>query len=95
MSTPRRPNILLIMADQLAGSALPLDGTGYARAPRLQGLADGGVVFENAYCNFPICAPSRASMLSGLLPHSFAQYDNSSEFPADIPTVTHYLRQLG
>ncbi len=95
MTTPVRPNILLIMADQLAGPELTLDGAGYAKAPHLQGLADGGVVFENAYCNFPICAPSRSSMLSGLLPHGFAQYDNSSEFPADIPTVAHYLRQLG
>ncbi len=95
MITGKRPNILLIMADQLAGPALPFDGTGYAKAPFLQGLADRGVVFENAYCNFPICAPSRASMLTGLLPHRFDQYDNSSEFRADIPTVAHYLRQLG
>lgn len=95
MSASDRPNILLIMADQLAGPALPLDGTDAVKAPHLQGLADRGVVFENAYCNFPICAPSRASMLSGLLPHGFAQYDNSSEFPAEVPTVAHYLRQLG
>ncbi len=95
MTTPARPNILLIMADQLAGPALALDGTGYAKAPNLQRLADGGAVFENAYCNFPICAPSRSSMLSGLLPHGIGQYDNSSEFPAGIPTVAHYLQQLG
>ena len=66
MNRPKRPNILLIMADQLAGPALPFDGTGYAKAPHLQRLADSGVVFERAYCNFPICAPSRASMLAGL-----------------------------
>ena len=90
----RRPNILLVMADQLAGPALPLDGSGVARTPNLQQLADSGVVFENAYCNFPICAPSRASMMAGLLPHNFDQFDNSSEFPAAIPTIPHYLRQL-
>ncbi len=95
MSRTSSPNILLIMADQLAGPALPLDSHDFAQVPHLQTLADKGVVFENAYCNFPICAPSRASMLSGRLPHSMAQYDNSSEFPADIPTVAHYLRQLG
>ena len=95
MSIPSRPNILLIMADQLAGPALSLDGNSLARAPHMQALAERGVVFENAYCNFPICAPSRASMLCGRLPHSFAQYDNSSEFPADMPTVAHYLRQFG
>ncbi|KAA3622538.1 MAG: choline-sulfatase [Proteobacteria bacterium] len=95
MNGSKRPNILLIVADQLGGPALPFDGTGFAKAPHLQRLAEHGVVFENAYCNFPICAPSRASMLAGLLPHSFGLYDNSSEFRADIPTVNHYLRQLG
>ncbi len=90
----KQPNILFIMADQLAGPALPLNDESFAKAPNLKKLADKGVVFENAYCNFPICAPSRASLLSGLLPHSFAQYDNSAEFPADIPTIPHYLRQL-
>ncbi len=95
MNRSSRPNILLIMADQLAGPVLPLDPTGYVKAPHLQGLADEGIVFENAYCNFPICAPSRASMHAGILPHRLGQYDNSSEFPADVPTVAHYLRQFG
>ena len=95
MTRTQRPNILLIMADQLSAAALALDSNQYAQAPNLQRLADNGVVFEKAYCNFPICAPSRASMLAGMLPHRFGQYDNSSEFPANIPTVSHYLRQLG
>ncbi len=89
------PNILLIMADQLGGPILPLDSTGPGKVPHLQGIADQGVVFKRAYCNFPICAPSRASMHTGILPHRFGQYDNSSEFPADYPTFAHYLRQLG
>ncbi len=95
MSAARQPNILLIMADQLSASALALDSNRFAQAPNLQRIADHGVVFEKAYCNFPICAPSRASMLTGMLPHKFGQYDNSSEFPANIPTVAHYLRQRG
>lgn len=95
MSRSSQPNILLIMADQLAGPVLPLDSSGFVKTPFLQSLADDGVVFESAYCNFPICAPSRASMHAGMLPHRFGQYDNSSEFPADIPTIAHYLRQIG
>jgi arylsulfatase A-like enzyme len=91
----RRPNILLVMADQLAVSALPFHGNPVVQAPHLARLAAGGVVFDNAYCNFPICAPSRFSMLSGRLPHAIGAYDNASEFPAATPTLAHYLRHAG
>lgn len=90
-----RPNIILIMADQLNASFLSVYGNHIAQTPHLQALADRGTVFSNAYCNYPICAPSRYSMLSGRMPHSIAAYDNASEFPASIPTVNHYLRELG
>jgi choline-sulfatase len=90
-----RPNIILIMADQLNPSFLPMYGNRIAKTPHLQALADQGTVFRNAYCNYPICAPSRYSMLSGRMPHAISAYDNASEFPASIPTVNHYLRELG
>jgi choline-sulfatase len=89
------PNILLLMADQLAAPALPCYGHPVVKAPHLSRLAQRSVVFDSAYCNFPICAPSRASMLAGRLPHSIGAYDNASEFPAEIPTVAHYLTALG
>ena len=90
-----QPNILLVMADQLAVQALPFHGHPLVRTPHLSALAARGVVFDSAYCNFPICAPSRFSMLSGRLPHSIAAYDNASEFPAAMPTMAHYLRHAG
>jgi choline-sulfatase len=93
--TARTPNILLLMADQLAAPALPSYGHRVVKAPHLTQLADRSVVFDSAYCNFPICAPSRFSMLSGRLPHSIGAYDNASEFPASIPTMAHYLVHLG
>ena len=89
------PNILFLMADQLAAPALPCYGHTIVKAPHLSRLAARSVVFDSAYCNFPICAPSRASMLAGRLPHSIGAYDNASEFPAEIPTVAHYLTSLG
>ncbi len=88
-------NILLIMADQLTVSALPIHGNSVVKAPHISRLAESGVVFDSAYCNFPICAPSRFSMLSGKLPHSIAAYDNGAEFAASIPTIAHYLGSLG
>lgn len=94
-ATGKPPNILFIMADQLAAPALPAYGHQVVKAPHLSRLAESGVVFDSAYCNFPICAPSRFSMLSGRLPHSIEAYDNASEFPASIPTMAHYLRSAG
>jgi choline-sulfatase len=91
----KQPNILFVMADQMAAPALPFYGHPLAQAPHLSGLAESGVVFENAYCNSPLCAPSRFSMLSGLLPSRIGGYDNAAEFPAGIPTIAHYLRDLG
>ena len=91
----RRPNILLIMADQLAPQALPVYGHRVVRAPHLSRLAERAAVFDSAYCNFPICAPSRASMLAGRLPHAIGAYDNAAEFPSSVPTMAHYLTVLG
>jgi choline-sulfatase len=94
MST-RRPNILLIMVDQLAPQALPVHGHPVVQAPNLSRLAEDSVVFESAYCNFPLCAPARYVMMSGRLPSAIGAYDNAAEFPAEVPTFAHYLRRQG
>lgn len=91
----KQPNILFVMADQLAAPALPIYGHPLVKAPNMERLADQGVVFENCYCNLPMCGPSRASMHAGKLPFSIGMYDNASEFHAAIPTFAHYLRGLG
>ena len=93
--TGKRPNILIIQADQMAPQALPVYGHPLVKAPNIEALADRGVVFENAYCNNPICASSRFSMLSGRLSSKIGAYDNAAEFPASIPTFAHYLGNLG
>lgn len=90
-----RPNFLFIMADQLAAPALPVYGNSIVRAPALSRLAESGVVFDNCYCNYPICGPSRASMHSGKLAFNIGMYDNASEFSSAVPTFAHYLRTLG
>ena len=91
----RSPNFLIIMADFMGALALPPYGNLVAKTPNITRLAEEGVVFQNAYCNYPLCAPSRASMMSGLLPSQIGVYDNGAEFPASIPTFAHYLRRLG
>jgi len=95
MTMARKPNILILMADQLAASALPAYGNRVAKTPRLDALAEGSVVFESAYCNSPLCAPSRFSFMTGRLPSAIGAYDNAAELPADVPTFAHYLRAAG
>jgi choline-sulfatase len=94
MSTPR-PNLLILMADQMAGPALPPYGHPLVQAPQIARLAAEGVVFESAYCSSPLCAPSRASLVTGQLPSRIGAYDNAAEFPSSIPTFGHYLRSMG
>ena len=89
------PNILFIQTDQLSALALPAYGDSYCSSPHIDSLATSGIVFENAYCNFPLCAPSRYSMASGQLASRIGAYDNAVEFSASIPTYAHYLRNLG
>ena len=93
--TSNHPNFLFIMTDQLAAPALPFYGNPVGKTPHLTAIANNGVLFENAYCNSPLCAPSRASMMTGQLPSRIGTYDNAAEFPAEIPTFAHYLRAMG
>lgn len=89
------PNILFIQVDQLTANALRAYGDTVCHAPNLDALANSGTVFENAYCNFPLCAPSRFSMAAGQLCSTIGAYDNAAEMPASIPTYAHYLRAAG
>ena len=91
----RRPNLLLIMADQLAASFLPSYGHRVVKAPALDRLAERGMRFCSAYTPSPLCAPARFAMLSGQLCSRIGAYDNASEFRASIPTFAHHLRAGG
>ncbi|WP_369958449.1 choline-sulfatase [Pseudomonas benzenivorans] len=92
----KRPNILFIMADQMAAPLLPIhDPASPIKMPNLLGLAESGVVFDSAYCNSPLCAPSRFTLVSGQLPSKIGAYDNAADFPGDVPTYAHYLRRMG
>ncbi|MEM7056173.1 MAG: choline-sulfatase [Pseudomonadota bacterium] len=90
-----RPNIVLIMADQLAPQFTGAYGHPLVQTPHMHALAERGTRFDAAYCNAPLCAPSRFSFMSGQLVTRIAAYDNASEFPATVPTFAHYLRMAG
>ena len=93
---PSRPNILYIMADQLAAPQLKMyNADSVIQTPHLDRLAQRSVVFDSAYCNAPLCAPSRMAMMTGQLPSRIGAYDNASPIPEDTPTFAHYLRAAG
>jgi choline-sulfatase len=88
-------NLLLIMVDQLGSGWLPAYGHPVVEAPNISRLARTGVVFESAYCPSPLCAPSRASLLTGRLPSRTEVFDNGAEMRASLPTIAHRLRAAG
>ena len=92
----KKPNILYIMADQMSAPLLSIyDKSSPIVTPNLEKLAQGGVVFDSAYCSSPLCAPSRFVMVTGQLPSRIGAYDNASDLSADTPTYAHYLRREG
>ncbi len=77
----------------MTAKALSLYGHPLVKTPNIDRLAAAGTVFENAYCNFPLCVPSRTSMMAGRYANAIGMWDNAIEMPASIPTLAHYLRQ--
>ncbi|MBX3072026.1 MAG: sulfatase-like hydrolase/transferase [Thermomicrobiales bacterium] len=90
-----RPNLLIIMSDEHAPQFMGAYGHPVVRSPNLDRLAGQGVLFENAYCNSPLCSPSRMSFMTGRYVHEIGAYDNSNALSVDEPTWAHRLRSAG
>ena len=90
-----KPNILILMVDQLNGTLFPDGPADWLHAPNLKKLAARSTRFKNAYTASPLCAPGRAAFMSGQLPSATGVYDNAAEFASSIPTYAHHLRRAG
>ena len=93
-----KPNILLIIADDLNDWIGPLKGHPQARTPNLDRLAARGVTFRNAQCPAPLCNPSRAAFMSGLRPSTTGIYHNQQVWMPHIGRglcINDYLRKYG
>ncbi len=78
-----QPNIILLMCDQLNASVPGCYG-GPVPTPNLDRLAREGILFDRATCPFPVCSPTRASMVTGLYPHThgITHNVNQRDYPA-------------
>lgn len=79
-------NVLFISTDDL-NAALGCMGDPLARTPNLDRLARSGVLFNRAYCQQPLCNPSRASMLTGMRPDTIKVWDLNTNFRTTFPRV--------
>ena len=90
-----RPNVLWICADQQRHDTLGCTGNGWVRTPRVDALAAEGVRFDRAFCQNPLCTPSRASFLTGRYPRATRARQNGQSIPADEVLVTRVLADAG
>ena len=92
---PRRPNVLLLMADQLRADALGCYGNGVIHTPVIDGLAERGVRFERMFAAYPVCAPNRASIATGRYPTVHRLRANGMRLPVCERTLMEVLRDAG
>lgn len=93
--TASQPNILLIMADQLMPFLTGAYGHPVVKTPNLDRLVREGVRFDAAYSSCPLCAPARASLMTGRHVSNIRSFDNASAFDSEEPTIAHYLAAAG
>ena len=94
--TTDRPNILWICTDQQRYDTIGALGNRHVSTPNIDRLVAEGVAFERAYCQSPICTPSRASFLTGMYPSAVHVNGNGNEsFPDHPPLVTRTLADSG
>ena len=94
---PAKPNVLFIMTDDMTGT-LGCMGDPIAQTPNIDRLARSGVLFTHAYCQQPLCNPSRASLLTGLRPDTLKVYDLQTNFRTTwrhAGTLPQFFRNQG
>ena len=90
-----RPNVLIIQADQHRHDCLGCTGNPDVRTPNIDAIAHDGTVYENAFCPYPVCTPSRFSFLTGLYVHQHMGWSNHCTIPSGLPTFPKIFRDAG
>src|SRR5579872_2676134 len=91
-----RPNILLVISDQFRWDCIGAMGINPMNlTPNLDAMASRGVLFRNAFCNQPVCAPTRGSIFTGQYPSKHGVWHNGLGLPANSTTLAGTLRDHG
>lgn len=90
-----KPNVLVIIGDDHAAYTLGAYGNRLAQTPILDQLASEGVTFNHAYCNSPVCTPSRQSLLTGMLPHTVGVTQLSTPLSDETFTLAEHFKDSG
>ncbi len=95
-----KPNVLFIIADDLRDYAGWMGGHPQSLTPHMDALARRGMRFTNAHCNYPLCNPSRASLLTGMLPASSGVFGNEQDWRRSVavagkPTLPRFFLDEG
>ena len=88
---PRRPNMLFIWTDEQRRDTLECYGNRWLRAPNLNRLAQSSFVFDRAYVSQPVCTPSRATVLTGLYPHTHGCTTNNIPLRPETKTIAEMV----
>ncbi|WP_035485363.1 sulfatase-like hydrolase/transferase [Geminicoccus roseus] len=91
----RKPNVLVIMSDEHGRGMSGAYGNRVIQTPHLDRLAEQGTLFENAYCNSPICVPSRASFVTGRHVHEIGTWDNAIPYTGTPRSFGHEMQDGG
>ena len=91
----KQPNVLIITTDQQTVSALSAYGNKWLKTPHMDSIAASGVFFTKSYCPYPVCSPSRASLLTGRPAHEIGVNANSFPIDSAVPNLGQHFREAG
>ena len=88
---PGKPNLVFVFSDRQRFDTLEAYGNDYVKAPNLNNLAKESLVFKNTYVTQAVCAPARASIMTGLYPHAAGMPRNKIVMPDEIETIANMI----
>ena len=90
-----QPNVLFVFTDQQSARAMSCAGNPHLHTPHMDALAAAGTRFAQAYCAAPVCGPSRASLVTGRLPHEHGVLVNGMTPDPAVPNIGELFRHAG
>lgn len=95
LSAAERPNVVVVICDDLRWDALSCAGHPHLKTPNIDQIAKEGLYFDNMFCTTSLCSPSRASILSGMYAHAHGVTNNFTEYPEGLASFPRQLQKAG